>query len=388
MRAILLIADGSNAHTSELLGLQVGQRALFAAVDAGATRIELERWSDAAVQPWSQDERMQTPLEPFNGGGGEALVLAADALIAPALLAELALGEAIETAAGARVAARVQLGAGESPALALGAATPRPWRTDRYHYALRCDGASALRRAERALLASLVKSSDGPVSRYVNRPISTAISRRLVAIGVSADRMTLVSALVAAAAAACAAGSTFALHALGALLFQLHSILDGCDGEIARLTRRSTPRGALLDSLVDDASNLLFFGALAYGVAGSTRSDWPLVAGAVAVAAYIAVIALQYAVVLRATGSGDKTHFWTGPESAPGKAPALLHELLRRNVFIALILLAVLAGCAPWVVAVLPFAALGALASSVRRARFAVGLELPTQSSIANRNHA
>jgi hypothetical protein len=46
----------------------------------------------------------------------------------------------------------------------------------------------------------------------------------------------------------------------------------------------------------------------------------------------------------------------------------VLHELLRRNVFIALILVAVLAGFADWAVAVFPVAAIGALVSSARRA--------------------
>src|SRR5687767_4557441 len=63
MRAILLIPE-SRAHAVALLGLQVGQRALFAAVDAGATRIELDRWHDAAVEGWRQDERVRAEIAP------------------------------------------------------------------------------------------------------------------------------------------------------------------------------------------------------------------------------------------------------------------------------------------------------------------------------------
>jgi hypothetical protein len=47
---------------------------------------------------------------------------------------------------------------------------------------------------------------------------------------------------------------------------------------------------------------------------------------------------------------------------------AFLHGLLRRNVFVAVIMLVVLADRASWVVAVLPFAALGTLAASLRKA--------------------
>ena len=52
-------------------------------------------------------------------------------------------------------------------------------------------------------------------------------------------------------------------------------------------------RGALLDSLVDDASNLLFFAALSVGVATSTHSDWPLAAGLVCAICYVGVIVAQ-----------------------------------------------------------------------------------------------
>jgi CDP-L-myo-inositol myo-inositolphosphotransferase len=350
-----------------MLGMQVGLRALLSAADVGATRVEMEDWSTGVEL--ARDARVRVSCAPLSHAAGESLVIDAGVLLAPALLAELAPGEAIADADGVRVAARVLLSAGESPRAALAAATPRAFQADRYRYAVRCHDDTAVRAAERALLASLTKPSDGPVSRYLNRPISTAISRRLVPLGVSADQMTLVSGLTATAAAFHAAGESFAGHVIGAVLYQLHSILDGCDGEIARLTRRSTARGALLDSLVDDASNLLFFGALSVGVAASTHEDWPLAAGAIAVLGYLGAIAVQYAAVLRLTGSGDKVLFWSAQAGAARKTPRLLHELLRRNVFIALILVAVALGHAADVVAVLPVAAIGALTATLQRVR-------------------
>lgn len=48
----------------------------------------------------------------------------------------------------------------------------------------------------------------------------------------------------------------------GALLFQLASVTDGVDGEIARATFRATPQGATFDSLVDAATNLSFFAGM------------------------------------------------------------------------------------------------------------------------------
>ena len=55
MRAVLLIPE-SGAHLTELLGMPVGQRALFALSDAGAANVEVDR----AAEPYAQvQSRMQ-----------------------------------------------------------------------------------------------------------------------------------------------------------------------------------------------------------------------------------------------------------------------------------------------------------------------------------------
>jgi phosphatidylglycerophosphate synthase len=218
-------------------------------------------------------------------------------------------------------------------------------------------------------LQSLIKPSDGPVSRHLNRPISLLLTRASVAIGLKPNHMTALVALAGLFAAACAAQPSHAFQLLGAALFQLHSILDGCDGEIARLTRRFGKHGALIDSLVDDASNLLFFTGLSYGVAGEALTPWPLYAGALTAVCYSAVAYIQYATVLRTTGKGEKTAFWqAGVAHRPWWLHAL-HGLGRRDVFVLVILLAIAANLAAAVVAILPCMALGALAQSAQRAR-------------------
>jgi phosphatidylglycerophosphate synthase len=190
-----------------------------------------------------------------------------------------------------------------------------------------------------------------------------------VLCGVSPNQTTVLVALAGLLAAFAAAHPSYHAQLLGAALFQLHSILDGCDGEIARLTYRFSKHGALLDSLVDDASNALFFAALSYGVASARAMPWPLYTGALTVASYAAVAYIQYAVVLRTTGKGEKTAFWQrGIDRRPWWQRAL-HALGRRDVFVLVILLAAAANLSALVVAVLPLMALGALAQSAKRAR-------------------
>ncbi|MDB5723442.1 MAG: CDP-alcohol phosphatidyltransferase family protein [Novosphingobium sp.] len=113
---------------------------------------------------------------------------------------------------------------------------------------------------EWTVLKSTAKPGDGIVSRTFNRPISRFISRRLLKIPlIRPSHATLGTALIALAMMAVLLGRPSELGLIiGATLFQCASIFDGVDGEIARATFRTSPRGAMLDSLVDAVTNLGF----------------------------------------------------------------------------------------------------------------------------------
>jgi CDP-L-myo-inositol myo-inositolphosphotransferase len=105
-----------------------------------------------------------------------------------------------------------------------------------------------LRTASGRLRRSLVKETDGPVSRLLNRPLSTRVSMGLAPLGLAPDLVSWVAFLVGLVAAGLLAGGQ---GVLGGILAQLTSVLDGVDGELARLQLRAGPRGALLDGVLD-----------------------------------------------------------------------------------------------------------------------------------------
>jgi 1L-myo-inositol 1-phosphate cytidylyltransferase / CDP-L-myo-inositol myo-inositolphosphotransferase len=105
-----------------------------------------------------------------------------------------------------------------------------------------------LRAARTMLRRSLANPSDGPVSRRLNRPISTRITMALAPFRLSPALLTTIAFLVGMWAAwSLSAGRAI----VGGLLAQLNSVLDGIDGETARLHFRASPSGARLDSLGD-----------------------------------------------------------------------------------------------------------------------------------------
>jgi 1L-myo-inositol 1-phosphate cytidylyltransferase / CDP-L-myo-inositol myo-inositolphosphotransferase len=105
-----------------------------------------------------------------------------------------------------------------------------------------------VRAARVALRRSLAKDADGPVSRLLNRPLSTRLSMLLAPLRPAPDLVSLAAfALGLVGAALLGAGQGLA----GALLVHASSVADGVDGEVARLQLRGSPRGALLDGLLD-----------------------------------------------------------------------------------------------------------------------------------------
>ncbi len=114
------------------------------------------------------------------------------------------------------------------------------------------DDPAAFRRAEEAVIKMVRgKHHDGPVSRYLNRPISIRLSRRLVWTGITPNQVTLASFLLAMAAAWLLSRPSYLWFAVGGILAQLASIIDGCDGEIARMKWLQSDYGAWLDAVLD-----------------------------------------------------------------------------------------------------------------------------------------
>ncbi len=115
------------------------------------------------------------------------------------------------------------------------------------------------RAARMALRRSLAKDTDGPVSRLLNRPLSTRLSMALAPLRPAPDLVSLVAfALGLAGGALLAAGRGLA----GALLVHASSVADGVDGEVARLQLRGGPRGALLDGVLDRVADAAILAGL------------------------------------------------------------------------------------------------------------------------------
>lgn len=110
------------------------------------------------------------------------------------------------------------------------------------------DTPADLKIARTRLRRSLGKESDGPVSRFLNRPISTRVSMAIAPLRLHPDVLSLVALVLGLVAAGLLATGR---GVAGGIAVHVASVLDGVDGEAARLQVRAGPKGALLDGVLD-----------------------------------------------------------------------------------------------------------------------------------------
>ncbi len=220
------------------------------------------------------------------------------------------------------------------------------------------DDASA-RQAERALFRALRKPQDGWTSRWLNRYISLSISRWLVKTPLRPNQVSVAILGIGIAGALCAARGGYWDLVLGAFLFQMQSVLDGCDGEMSRVTYRGSLAGEWLDTVGDDLTNYGFFAGAAWGLATPPY----LLAGSVMIACGVVTSAIEYRYLIR-IGSGDLLKYPLSQSTTSGTGPmAAIGPLFKRDTFVFLTFVAALLGLVGPMLVLFALAAVGILLS-------------------------
>jgi phosphatidylglycerophosphate synthase len=206
--------------------------------------------------------------------------------------------------------------------------------------------AADLPRAEAHLLKSLIKDTEGFMSRHFDRKISLAISRRLAGTRVTPNQMTIVSVAIGVFGAFFFLSSAPALQTAGALCFVLHSIVDGCDGELARLRFQESRLGGLLDFWGDNLVHFAVYSAIAVGWSRSIDQPWPLWVGAAAIVGNLLSAAFVYSQTMAPAQPKDGPLF-TNVSRSSSRMSRVADELARRD-FIYLVLILSAFGKAHW----------------------------------------
>lgn len=365
-----------------VLGLSIAARALLALQAAGAERIRvLGEDKETLLRFAHTDTRVRIPVEIADDWPtGITLVVGDGIAVDVQFLRALAQhpGEArVVNTDGEVIAARTRLAGQDLQTLPPGDV----FQPTGVSVAVR--NRDDERRARYALLSSLRKPQDGWISRAINRRISLAITRVLVWTPVRPNMLSLAIAMVGLSGGWLASRGTETALAWGGVLFQLQSILDGCDGELSRLTFRGSRMGEWLDTLGDDLTNYGFFFGASVGLHAMGMGTLPLVVGGIGVSAGVIASGIEYRYLYR-IGSGDLLKYPLGFGSDAEPVPSAswvtrwlgaVRPAFKRDFFVFVTMMASLLGARTMLAMLVLFASgavltLGAvLASEVRRAR-------------------
>jgi phosphatidylglycerophosphate synthase len=189
------------------------------------------------------------------------------------------------------------------------------------------------RAATTMLMQSLYKPTDGLVSRYVNRRMSLAISERLLPLDITPNQMTAAATVVGLAGVLAVFRGSYLPMLSGALLLQIQSLLDGCDGEIARIKYLHSRAGEWLDQVADDVLNIAFLAA-AGAALGRTGHAFVWRIAVASIGCQIVYMAALYAgLIFKSDGRGSVAtlRWWVDKPGPSTSASHIVGDLARRD---------------------------------------------------------
>jgi len=189
------------------------------------------------------------------------------------------------------------------------------------------------------------KETDGFFARHFDRKISGTISRALLKTPVTPNQITVTVTLLGIWAGYLMSLPGDLSKVGGSLLFLLTSILDGCDGEIARAKKMTSKLGGWLDLWGDNVVHVAVFYGLGVGLFRDTGNALYISLGQAAVAGTLVSAGLASF----QTWSKGKSSFTSvaGDIRAVAAAPAWKRRLIqmsdalaRRDFVYAVVILA------------------------------------------------
>jgi len=134
-----------------------------------------------------------------------------------------------------------------------------------------------LRQFRKSRKENILEQCQTPVAKYLNKRISLPLSSVLARLDVRPNTISLVALMMSFIGAACLLNEK--LFLLAFVFFQINSILDGSDGEVARFNLRASEFGKKLDIYSDYATSGLLIVFEAIGIHFFFKQDWVLATG-------------------------------------------------------------------------------------------------------------
>ncbi len=325
---------------TRIAGLPIAERVLRSAFRAGYSRVYVIAQGDIATAVRRIARDVTGDLRIINdergwhdaigalSDGAELTVAGAGTVVSPALLQDAGriavdAAEVLDVAAGrewpasgllrmrSTTARDLTLVARELRAR-IKSATPYPTGEDvsfgRGRLALRMATMADVPAAEQTIRRSSYKDTDNKLAR-ANRSMSLPISIALIRTPLTANQLSVMLVAIGFYSAWLFSTGHYLAGVLGGFLSLAASVLDGCDGEIARLKYQESALGCWIETFGDYSYYIAIFIGLTVGAVRRTHWEGFYWVGGIALAGLFASFALLIFLRNRITaGQPDKLH--------------------------------------------------------------------------------
>ena len=218
-----------------------------------------------------------------------------------------------------------------------------------YYMNLNSDERS-LEQAEDLIFSNVGKTATGWIARNINGRISLPISRQLVKTSLTPN---MVSLLINVIGVLCGPFYAVGHPVLGGMFMQIATILDRCDGEVARVKLMETKRGQWVDTISDQFTVLSFYIGLPIGFYYyGTQNTWILVIGAINILLYICFLIWSFYFLANYTHSGSLVAYLEVDKIVDEKRTSIIRKFIallrpagRRNVYsLGFLIMAIISG--------------------------------------------
>jgi phosphatidylglycerophosphate synthase len=178
----------------------------------------------------------------------------------------------------------------------------------RGYLALRIVGPDDLAAAEQTIRRAIYKPTDATLARF-NRRMSLPVSIALIRTPLTANQLSVVLVALGLYSAWLFSLGHYWTGVLGGFLSLAASVLDGCDGEIARLKYQESALGCWIETFGDYSYYIAIFIGMAIGAVRQTHWEGFYWFGAVALAgALLSFVLLIYLRNRITAGQPEKLH--------------------------------------------------------------------------------
>jgi phosphatidylglycerophosphate synthase len=208
---------------------------------------------------------------------------------------------------------------------------------------------NSVKKAEKLLFSYVGKTETGWISRNINSKISIPTSKLLVRTPLTPNMISVTINLIGMLC-----GLFYALGhpVIGALFLQIATILDRCDGEVARVKLMETKRGQWIDTICDQLTILSFIIGVPLGYYRISENPWVLALGGLNLTIFLFFVIWSFYFLIKYTNSGSLVAYFNVDKIIGEKNKSLIRRLIvlirpmaRRNFYsLSFLILAIIGG--------------------------------------------